>query len=160
MALSLYKQFNIFVVILESSPDYTPEPSTRKSVRNIPTPQTHKSTSHRPLKEPVITKPNGNVNIGETREKLNRVHGASASSSESTSPLTENIRDVDSQTTLSKQLANGSSSQTKVRSVSALDVQYPELSAAAKVIQVSAPPHLRVILEYFCVLEEHTFSFF
>ncbi|XP_076883457.1 protein MICRORCHIDIA 7-like [Bidens hawaiensis] len=125
----------------ESSPDYTPEPSTRKSVRNIPTPQTDKSASHRSLKEPVITKPNGNVNIGETREKLNRV--PSASSSESTSPLTENIRDVDSQTAMNKRLANISCSQTKVRSVSALDVQYPELSAAAKVIQVSAPPHLR-----------------
>ncbi|KAF5817155.1 putative histidine kinase/HSP90-like ATPase [Helianthus annuus] len=140
----------------EASPDYATEP-TRKSPRTILAPQmqSDKSFSHRPQKEAVITNPsrystapnNGNVNTGEKIDKLNRAHGVSASSSESASPLTENIRDVDSQTTMNAQHANGGSqkglSSMKTHAVSALEVRNPALSGAAKVLQVSAPPHLR-----------------
>ncbi|KAI7755869.1 hypothetical protein M8C21_013497 [Ambrosia artemisiifolia] len=58
------------------------------------------------------------------------------------------MRDVDSQTTMHAQHANGGSSQKelsgmKARAVSALEVRNPDVSAAAKAMQVSAPPHLR-----------------
>ncbi|KAK1413187.1 hypothetical protein QVD17_34958 [Tagetes erecta] len=139
----------------ELSPDYTGEPSTRRSPRKMPTSQPELS-SQRPLREAVITKPNryttppvnGNANIGEKRDKSNRGHAVSASSSESTSPLTENIHDVDSHIAMNTQHANGTSSQKgfssmNTHSVSALEVRNPDLSAAAKAIQISAPPHLR-----------------
>lgn len=152
------------MVIVELSPDYTAEPSTRRSPRKMPTSQPDKFSSQRPQKEAVITKPdrfptapvNGNANIGEKIDRSNRVHGVSASSSESTSPLTENIHDVDSHTAMNTQHANGTSSHKGLSymntcSVSALEVRNPDLSAAAKAIQVSVPPHLRVISGYFGV---------
>ncbi|KAI3763232.1 hypothetical protein L1987_53685 [Smallanthus sonchifolius] len=140
----------------EPSPDYNAEPSTRRSPRKIPTPQSDKFPSHRPEKEAIRTKPNGyptapingKVNIGEKREKISRVHGASASSSESTSLLADNVRDIDSQTNMNMQQANVSRSQKglsgmKTHLVSAIEVRNPDLSAAAKAMQVSTPPHLR-----------------
>ncbi|KAL8226042.1 hypothetical protein R6Q57_018599 [Mikania cordata] len=136
----------------EPSPDYTPE---RKIPRKMPAPQSDKFISHRLQKEPVTVKSNkysiapdnGNVNIGEKRDKSTGTHGVSASSSESASPLTDNIRDVDSHTPMNTQHANGSSFQKgfsgmKTRTVTALEVRNPDLSPAGKVMQVSAPPHL------------------
>ncbi|KAK9073594.1 hypothetical protein SSX86_007918 [Deinandra increscens subsp. villosa] len=139
----------------ENYPDDVAEPSTRKSPR-IPIQQRDKFSSHSPRSEGPINKPNifptapanGNINTREKGEKSNRVHGVSASSSESTSPLTENVHDVDSQTAMNTQRANGNTSQTgftsmKARSGSALVVRNPDLSAGAKLMQVSTPPHLR-----------------
>ncbi|KVH98124.1 hypothetical protein Ccrd_023662, partial [Cynara cardunculus var. scolymus] len=52
---------------------------------------------------------NYNGNVGENRDKSQRISGVGASSSESTSPFSGNIRDYDLQTTVTMRDANGSS---------------------------------------------------
>ncbi|KAI3802559.1 hypothetical protein L1987_30696 [Smallanthus sonchifolius] len=135
----------------EPSPDYTAEPSTRRSLRTRPAPQSDKFSSHKSQKESVITKPkrhptaatNGNINIGEKGDKSNRVSGVGSSSSDST----QNTR-VDSQTMMNKGHANDSSSQRglsgrKTRLLADLEVRNPVLSQTVKVMQVVTPPNIR-----------------
>ncbi|KAI3773542.1 hypothetical protein L1987_48072 [Smallanthus sonchifolius] len=135
----------------EPSPDYTAEPSTRRSLRTRPAPQSDKFSSHKPQKESVITKPNrhptaatnGNINIGEKGNKSNRVSGVGPRSSEST----ENTH-VDSQTMMNKGHENDSSSQKglsgrKTRLLADLEVRNPVLSPTVKAMQVVTPPNLR-----------------
>ncbi|KAI7732310.1 hypothetical protein M8C21_010049 [Ambrosia artemisiifolia] len=125
----------------ESSPDYTPEPSIRKSLRTRPAPQLDKFSSHKPHKDAVITKPNrqptavpnGNINNGEKGDKLNKVSGVGSSSSES-----ENTRDG-LQTMMNKQQANG----RKTRLLSDLEVRNLGFSPTAKAMQVVAPTQVQ-----------------
>ncbi|GJS73050.1 microrchidia 7-like protein [Tanacetum coccineum] len=130
----------------ELSPDYEYEtPSKRNSAapdRKIPTNQKEGVT--RPSRQST-----GAINgcYGQKGEKShNRVSGVGSSSSESTSPLNENIRDDNSQTTMTTRHANGTSAY-KTRSATTLEVGHPDADhngfPSVKAMQVATPPHLR-----------------
>lgn len=122
--------------MLEHSPEeYTPErPTTRKSAASgskLPIPQSDNFSSQKhqnngvtaPRRQPTATI-NDNGNITEKGTSVN------TSSSESTSPLAENIRDDNSQTTMKTRHTNGGSQKVssphKTRSVTALEVRHRE----------------------------------
>ncbi|KAF5808567.1 putative histidine kinase/HSP90-like ATPase superfamily, morc, S5 domain 2 [Helianthus annuus] len=131
----------------EPSPDYEPGPSVRKSQRTRPAPPlNNKASTQKPHKEAVTTKPNrhptaatnGNINIGEKGDKSNKVSGVGASSTESTSPLTENENTRDElQTMVNKQLANG----RKTRLLSNSEVRNLGISPTVKAVPAVDPPH-------------------
>ncbi|PWA76888.1 histidine kinase-like ATPase, C-terminal domain-containing protein [Artemisia annua] len=142
--------------VIESSPDYEYEtPSKRHSAasdRKIPTPRSDKFSSPANQKESV-TRPSrhstGAINGcygGKGDKSHNRVSGAGSSSSESTSPLNENIRDDNSQTTMTTRHANGTSAY-KTPSATTLEVRHRDADhngfPSVKVMQVATPPHLR-----------------
>ncbi|KAJ0760039.1 putative histidine kinase/HSP90-like ATPase superfamily, morc, S5 domain 2 [Helianthus annuus] len=134
----------------EPSPDYEPGPSVRKSQRTRPAPPlNNKASTQKPHKEAVTTKPNrhptaatnGNINIGEKGDKSNKVSGVGASSTESTSPLTENENTRDElQTMVNKQLANG----RKTRLLSNSEVRNLGISPTVKAVPAVDPPHTAV----------------
>ncbi|GKA86536.1 microrchidia 7-like protein, partial [Tanacetum coccineum] len=130
----------------ELSPDYEYETPSKKnsaaSDRKIPTNQKEGVT--RPSRQST-----GAINgcYGQKGEKSHiRVSGVGSSSSESTSPLNENIRDDNSQTTMTTRHANGTSAY-KTRSATTLEVGHPDADhngfPSVKAMQVATPPHLR-----------------
>ncbi|XP_024972672.1 protein MICRORCHIDIA 7-like isoform X2 [Cynara cardunculus var. scolymus] len=100
------------------SPDYTPKfsLSNKSAPSKISVSHSDKVSLHQnqnqggnePSRHPSPAV-NYNGNVGENRDKSQRISGVGASSSESTSPFSGNIRDYDLQTTVTMRDANGSS---------------------------------------------------
>ncbi|KAJ9559546.1 hypothetical protein OSB04_004706 [Centaurea solstitialis] len=147
--------------------DYTPEiPFTNKSVPSkTPVSHSDKASLHQKQNQGGIkptTHPteavNSNDNIGENRDKSQRLSGVAASSSESTTPFSGNIRGNDLQTTVTTRDANGSSqkgfsaqrslsSERTFSRESALEIRRAEpekdCTPSIKSMQVVTPPPLR-----------------